>query len=514
MKKQRIRSYEPHKKTNSSLDRSNLPKFYNISPKNERKVQIETELSETDRPKISYFKTIAEKSLLSYTKETNKIFEELFGDYFQNNEEIRFAKFYNFNWLSKDNNISILKEVIEKDTYNLIRYESLRNLIKLCNDDQSILPFYIKLLNDPDPGMRHYAALALGKHDNRAEVAKEAGEALFNLLADEDKFVAFRAAWAITLLPITDKALIDKILDTIPDMLIKKRHDKILASYVGLMALKIMSMGPIDLGGPIHTKIIKSISGLNIDGHSPVIGIKEGITKKHFKERLGVVSDLAERTSTRVLIEKTIGTGKYRKDGKLGTGWLDWIKEIEGEEAISLVYALNLKKLANRWKYIHDVVDKYRVLRITEEVLDQQLEHYIRGSFLLSNDKEILSQGKLTKELEDMIVVNREQEEKLSDEFLSGIDSLLERTLYLALKDRGDFIRYRAAGILYRIIKISNVDTGSEVQTAQLLMIRANLEEAYVRERVSSVKRKIKESLDLCYYSLNGLNVIDGYHNI
>ena len=165
-----------------------------------------------------------------------KIERDLFNHFFRKPRDVRFITIYNWKWSESD--YLFIKKVIEKDDFPLNRYEALRILTEIGKENNLVLPFYIKLLKDPDRGIRHYTALALSSHKNREKVQKLIEKKLNNLLEDDDKFVRYRAMTLIEKLPLADMGVYNKLhnmqireTDEILKYYIKRAEEKIMARY-------------------------------------------------------------------------------------------------------------------------------------------------------------------------------------------------------------------------------------------------------------------------------------------
>ena len=408
--------------------------------------------------------------------------------------------------------IVLLKRIVEEAGYQ-IRYIALKKLIEYRNLDREIIPFYTGLLSSENEGIRHYAALALGEQRDISAVREIAGDALFRSLNDENKFVRYRVLWTIGKLRLSDnpserRSGVSQLFD-----LLSREKDKIVANRALITLNKIFLRLPT-------SDIIVSLS------------------KEFFKNPVGVSLFAIKHISKRIF-------PNYGPEIET-----DKIKSLQSSQFES--YLKNNKvmtKLLLEWGALDDGVRKYHLLKATEEFFSMLTRAFVENESM--GLKECL--GGYLNNLEDDIL---------------GI-------LFSALRDKEDFVRYRSAGVLYRIIKmiakvkgldlsersnmlvdkvikegsekgdlpkisdvkgkmksaiyilgqhtraanVLNGKTGVECQKMEesidflyagiLEDIFLPLKEAYDVEKVDSVKRKIKESLDLCVFSTQGLTPSD-----
>jgi len=180
-------------------------------------------------------------------------------------------------------------------------------------------------------------------------------------------------------------------------------------------------------------------------------------------------------------------------------------RNFEEKEPTDTNDSTKILKEISEWKGL-EYTRRHEVLKNVEEIYDSMAG---RGSSFGPPNSE--KDEKERKEIE------KESKEKALAMEMSLIDAMGKgnsNILFAALKDREDFIRYRAAGVLHRVILRIQYKTMTEPESVFLKyidnrIILNELRRAYAAEKNAVVGCKIMESIYLCRYAVAGLILDD-----
>jgi uncharacterized glyoxalase superfamily protein PhnB len=277
---------------------------------------------------------------------------------------------------------------------------------------------------------------------------------IYRFLKDEDKFVRFRIAWLIEKLPVKNLRIF-KMIERVK----KEEKDKIMMHHLEKAQEKIMMRYYLD------SYYKKDATYVPVKFRLVAKKVNRIFERIHSGEKIVFDIDL---------------DGNDKKLAELIDEEMDNLRKLDSVGAKASIARSGLWFFLVNWEDYNPII-RYNLLRIAEESFDMRLD--------VKEEEDALSKEARKQNI-------NEEYSKIKNEFTisKGLDGHIFFAISCALKDPVDFIRYRAAGVVYRIIKM----TKAASKKRELADIKTKLEETYNKEQDKSIRRKIAESLYLC----------------